>query len=284
MRYPLTLLCSVLLLAGCQPDTSRPAENEPASQPQDLRQDLRQNLQIVQQLPTPADTSQNALDWPGSYQGVTPCADCPGIKMTLQLDADQRYQLSRYYQERADKPEQTAGEFRWSSDGRQIQLDDVGATQFLVGENRLLLLNPQGERIVGELAEQYWLDKQPDEPQQLTEPELTIAGKWQLTELLQKSVDADNKVFLQFDQAGRVSGYTGCNNLTGGYQLQGPRLSFTPLATTRKACMQDTIEPQLLDVLSKVDNISIAGDELSLNRARMAPLARFTRQKESSED
>lgn len=275
MRYSLSppgaTLCyalfSMVMLAACQPESASPALTEP----------------VPQQSQTPADTSQNALDWPGSYQGVIPCADCPGIKMTLQLDADQRYQLSRYYQERADKPEQTAGEFRWSSDGRQIQLDDAGATQFLVGENRLLLLNPQGERIVGELADQYWLEKQQPE-QQPADQVLSLAGKWQLTELLQKSVDADNKVFLQFDQAGRVSGYTGCNNLTGGYQLQGPRLSFTPLATTRKACLQETIEPQLLDVLSKVDNISISGDELSLNRARMAPLARFTRQKEVSED
>ncbi|WP_214000583.1 META domain-containing protein [Arsukibacterium sp.] len=251
---------AMVLLSGCLPESARPTD-EP----------------VQQQSPTPADTSQNALDWPGSYQGVLPCADCPGIKMTLQLDANQRYRLTRYYQERADEPEQTEGEFRWSSDGRQIQLDDATNSQFLVGENRVLLLSPQGERITGELADQYWLDKQQDDTLQAVEEELNIAGRWQLTELLQKSVDADNNVYLQFDQAGRVSGFTGCNSLTGGYQLQGPRLSFTPLATTRKACLQDNLEPQLLDVLSKVDNISVAGDELSLNRARMAPLARFSR-------
>ncbi|SNY60793.1 NlpE N-terminal domain-containing protein [Arsukibacterium tuosuense] len=275
MRYSFslfgsTVFCSVLslgMLTGCQPEATSPT-NEP----------------VQQQSPTPADTSQNALDWPGSYQGVIPCADCPGIKMTLQLDANQGYQLTRYYQERADEPEQTEGEFRWSSDGRQIQLDDAAGSQFLVGENRLLMLNPQGERISGELAAQYWLDKQQDTAAQSADNGLNIAGKWQLTELLQKAVDADNKVFLQFDNAGRVSGYTGCNRLTGGYQLQGPKLSFTPLATTRMACLQETIEPQLLDVLSKVDNISIAGDELSLNRARMAPLARFTRLPENADE
>ncbi|KKO45015.1 hypothetical protein WG68_12820 [Arsukibacterium ikkense] len=271
MRYPLSLLgCSVLclvVLAGCQPDQSRPALNE----------------QIPQLPAAPADTSQNALDWPGRYQGVIPCADCPGIKMTLQLEANQQYSLSRYYQERADEPELTEGQFRWSSDGRIIQLDDADNSRLLVGENRLLLLDSQGERIGGELAGQYWLAKQADEDPQPSGELLSLNGKWQLTELLQKTVDVDNKVFLQFDAEGRVSGYTGCNNLTGGYQLQGPRLSFSPLATTRKACLQDTIEPQLLDVLSKVDNISIAGDELSLNRARMAPLARFKRLADASE-
>lgn len=272
MRYSLSLFCAMVLsslvLTGCQPDSSNPALNE----------------QIPQLPASPADTSQNALDWPGSYQGVIPCADCPGIKITLQLDANQHYQLSRYYQEDAAKPVLTEGEFRWSSDGRQIQLDDTQHSQFLVGENRLLVLDPQGQRISGELAEQYWLLKQPQQESTPAEDLLNLAGKWQLTELLQKTVAADNKVFLQFDEAGRVTGYTGCNNLTGGYELQGVKLSFTPLATTRKACLQDTIEPQLLDVLSKVDNISITGDELSLNRARMAPLARFKRQAEVSAD
>lgn len=270
MRYLLSPLyiatLSIVVLAGCQPDTAGPGLTEP----------------VQQQTPTPADTSQNALDWPGSYEGVIPCADCAGIKVTLQLDTNQQYKLSRYYQEEAAEPVLAAGQFRWSSDGRQIQLDDADNSQFLVGENRLLVLNPQGQQIVGELADQYWLAKQQPE-QSSAEEALNLTGKWQLTELLQNNVEGDNKVFLQFDEAGRVSGYTGCNNLSGGYTLQGPRLSFTPLATTRKACLEDTIEPQLLDVLSKVDNISIAGDELSLNRARMAPLARFSRLVESSE-
>lgn len=266
MRYPLSLLCSILLLAGCQPDSASPALKDP----------------IPQQLPALADTSQNALDWAGSYQGVIPCADCPGIKVTLQLDANQRYKLSRYYQEAAAEPVLSEGEFRWSSDGRQIQLDDAEGSQFLVGENRLLVLNPQGQRISGELADQYWLAKQHSEPRQPAEDRLSLTGKWQLTELLQKTVESDSKVFLQFDQAGRVTGYTGCNSMTGGYELQDTKLSFTPLVTTRKACLQDTVEPQLLDVLSKVDNISVAGDELSLNRARMAPLARFKRLADTS--
>ena len=269
MHTPLRLPCGIILglamLTACQPDSADATKNEP----------------VTQQIATPADTSQTALDWPGSYQGVIPCADCPGIKVTLQLDANQQYQLSRYYQERADEPEQTSGQFRWSSDGRTIQLDDAANSQFLVGENRILQLNPQGERISGELAAQYWLDKQ--QTSEPTADALNIVGKWQLTELSQQAVDPDAKVFLQFDATGRVSCYTGCNNLSGGYQFQGPKLALTPLATTRKACFEETVEMQLLDVLSKADNVSIAGNELTLNRAKMAPLARFTRLEDTTE-
>ncbi|KKO49021.1 hypothetical protein VT06_08510 [Arsukibacterium sp. MJ3] len=251
MRYPLTIVCSVMLLLGCQP----------AQQP---------SVAL-------ADTSQSALDWPGRYQGVIPCADCPGIKLTLQLSANQQYQLSRYYQEGAAEPEVSEGQFSWSSDGTKIQLDNTAASQFLVGEKQLLVLNPQGERIDGELAQRYRLAKQQSEEPLAAGEAQSLVGKWQLIELLQTTVDVDHQVFLQFDRSGRVNGYTGCNNLSGGYRLQGPTLSFTPLATTRKACQQDSIEPQLLDVLSKVDNISLTADELSLNQARMAPLARFSR-------
>ena len=34
----------------------------------------------------------------------------------------------------------------------------------------------------------------------------------------------------------RVSGFTGCNNLTGSYAEDGSKLKFSPLATTRMAC------------------------------------------------
>ena len=37
------------------------------------------------------DTSQNALDWPGMYEGVLPCASCEGIQTTLTLLADNRH-------------------------------------------------------------------------------------------------------------------------------------------------------------------------------------------------
>lgn len=35
-----------------------------------------------------AHTAENALDWAGTYQGLLPCDDCPGIAMAVQLRAD----------------------------------------------------------------------------------------------------------------------------------------------------------------------------------------------------
>ena len=47
------------------------------------------------------------------------------------------------------------------------------------------------------------------------------------------------------------------------------------MATTLKACPDMEIEAQLVKVLETVDNYSIKGGVLSLNRAKMASLARF---------
>ncbi len=36
-------------------------------------------------------TSENSLDWHGTYYGVTPCASCPGIETELTLTPDLNY-------------------------------------------------------------------------------------------------------------------------------------------------------------------------------------------------
>ena len=54
--------------------------------------------QPVTSNPDPAHNSENALDWPGVYRGMIPCADCEGIKMQLRLTQDGTYQLASLYQ------------------------------------------------------------------------------------------------------------------------------------------------------------------------------------------
>ena len=44
--------------------------------------------------------------------------------------------------------------------------------------------------------------------------------------------------YLRFD-AGRVAGLGGCNRFGGRYDIDGDRLSFSPLMSTRMACRPD---------------------------------------------
>jgi uncharacterized lipoprotein NlpE involved in copper resistance len=95
--------------------------------------------------PDPAHNSRNAVDWPGTYEGVTPCADCPGIKLRLTLRADGRYELATQYLERQPTPTTVHGSFTWNAAGSAITLDSAGGgQQFRVGEGRLLQMNRDG--------------------------------------------------------------------------------------------------------------------------------------------
>src|SRR5690606_39751528 len=67
-------------------------------------------------------TSQNSLDWAGTYSGVFPCADCPGIKTTVTLNSDETFTYEGEYQERDTKIEDT-GKFMWHEDRKSTRLN-----------------------------------------------------------------------------------------------------------------------------------------------------------------
>ncbi len=105
--------------------------------------------------------SQNALDWAGTYTGVLPCADCPGIETSLTLNNDLTYSMTMTYQERDTKNEES-GAFKWLNNGSTIALyndkNEVIA-QYKVGENQLFQLDGDGNIITGDIAKHYILKK-----------------------------------------------------------------------------------------------------------------------------
>lgn len=91
--------------------------------------------------------------------------------------------------------------------------------------------------------------------------------KWTLIELDGHAVAGDTKAQLLFSpgQVTTVSGNAGCNRLTGGVTLSGESgLKFLPLAVTRMACKDATVETQFLGALEKVNDWRIANKELLL--------------------
>jgi copper homeostasis protein (lipoprotein) len=105
-------------------------------------------------------TSQIALDWAGTYTGTTPCADCDGIGIIVKLNQDGTYILELSYQEGSAVIEKE-GRFTWNDDGNSITLEGIeeGPNYFLVGENKLIQLDREGQRITGTLTDQYILMK-----------------------------------------------------------------------------------------------------------------------------
>jgi heat shock protein HslJ len=104
---------------------------------------------------------------------------------------------------------------------------------------------------------------------------------WKLVELngKQVTVGANGKEphMILKKENNRVNGNGGCNSFMGGYELKGNgSIKFTQMAGTLMACMNDDgTESAFLKVLGNVDSYYVKGDTLQLNRARMAPLAKF---------
>jgi heat shock protein HslJ len=87
---------------------------------------------------------------------------------------------------------------------------------------------------------------------------LLAGSSWQLVGNFADSVRPQ----LQFGTDASVSGYTGCNNFRGSYELNPETFAFKPLAVTRKACETEimALEHDFLRQLLEVEQFSFAAD------------------------
>ena len=169
----LALTGAVIILAGCQDE--KPAETAAVEAPQ------VEETQVVTADPMPVVEEQvtqeqgistetfvdnehnaiNSLDWNGTYQGTLPCADCSGIDISITLNQDGTYMLEQSYQGKEDGQLKSEGQFSWNESGNTVTLSSEDApNQYFVGENMLMKLDMNGEKVPGELASNYNLIKQ----------------------------------------------------------------------------------------------------------------------------
>lgn len=223
---------------------------------------------------TTGDNTMTSVDWDGTYFGILPCADCEGIGTLLKLNSDLSYELKIKYLGKDDNLFESRGSFGWNEHGNKITLSgsDGGSKHFFVGENFIRQLDVDGNQITGNLAEKYVLRK--------SLPEI-INKYWKLMELRGKKVQHNQKnnrephMVLKTD-GNKVHGSGGCNTFNGSYDLmEGNRITFSKLATTLMACENMETEQEFFKVLEMADNYFISADTLVLNKAKMAPLARF---------
>jgi heat shock protein HslJ len=63
----------------------------------------------------------------------------------------------------------------------------------------------------------------------------------------------------------RLQGNSGCNIISGGYELSGDRITFTRIISTRMACHEGMeIEQEFLKALEASNNLKLAGENLEL--------------------
>ena len=103
---------------------------------------------------------------------------------------------------------------------------------------------------------------------------------WQVEEIAGQPVTDKAGTELRFESSGRVSGNTGCNTFTGSATIDAPRMTISPLATTRRACEPELMaqEQRFLNAVGAVRSFSI--DQAGLLRLIAAdgnPLMRLSR-------
>jgi heat shock protein HslJ len=233
-----------------------------------------------------ADNSRTSVDWPGTYKGIVPCADCEGIETTITIGLDSSYTLTKVYLGKKDsKPIEKKGKFIWDAYGGSILLDGItnAPDKYKVGENVLIQLDLNGNTITGDNAAKYRLTKQTAAATAAPAAyaDITLQDTyWKVTELMGKPVSAGEKgkeMFLKLlTKDNRAQGNGGCNGFFGKYELDKmSRIKFSAMASTQMACPNLEQESAFLKVLGTADSYMIKGNKLQLIKARMAPLAVF---------
>jgi len=232
--------------------------------------------------PVSSGDRETSLDWDGAYQGILPCADCEGIETVITLRKDLVYRKDTRYIGKDPKVFTAEGTFSWYDNGTSIMLSGIkdGPACYLVGDSRLFQLDKEGNRITGELAGRYVLKKNTG----LSIPNASMTETcWKLVEVMGKPVvtvkNLNKQPHIILKEADRrLQGNGGCNTIAGSYEVApGNRIRFSRVASTRMSCPQSLMDQEsaFFKALEMADHYTITGDVLSLNRGKMAPLARF---------
>ena len=182
----LILSSAVFVLVGCQDEApEKPLAQTPTEQiTENVAVDVTDGVQTISQAsstlseagstvlrPEEAVSSaegrlqhsaRNSLDWEGLYIGTLPCADCSDIATSLTLNFDGTYNYDQNYLGKGKEGEyKSSGEFIWNSKGDTVMLSkDDGSQQFFVGEGVLMMLDVDGNKVEGDMAEHYNLVQQ----------------------------------------------------------------------------------------------------------------------------
>lgn len=147
------ILCSVLALGACNSNSSTNTQQQDSTDHHHHDNDGHNHVHADEH------TSQNSVDWMGTYKGTVPCADCPGIETEVKLYENKTFSYKATYQDRNLTVADT-GTFMWHDNGSVVHLKGKETDiKYKVGENILMQLDTEGNLIKGDLAENYNLKK-----------------------------------------------------------------------------------------------------------------------------
>ena len=95
-----------------------------------------------------------------------------------------------------------------------------------------------------------------------------LTGEFHIIALGENTELPDN-LTINFDtDINNISGFSGCNNYFGGFELEAGQLTFGQMGSTRKMCFGDVnkIESDMLKLLSEINTFSFENNTLLLKK------------------
>lgn len=97
-----------------------------------------------------------------------------------------------------------------------------------------------------------------------------LDGEWSVTEMNGKTIDPEKNVpFMKLDIAAKtMSGSAGCNRMSGQIEYipsQKNIIKFSRVITTRMACLDMSIEDELLKTIDKIVRFEASAEEKPIN-------------------
>ena len=106
-------------------------------------------------------TSRDSLDWTGIYKGIIPSASGEGTDIEILIREDNTFLEKSIYLGKSEEIFEVEGNFEWDNSGQIISLFEKGDIyrKYFVGENKIIMLDTEGNFIEGQLKDLYVLDK-----------------------------------------------------------------------------------------------------------------------------
>ena len=104
---------------------------------------------------------KSSTNFSGTFSGLIPCADCPGIEVTLSFSPDSSFIESMIYQERSSSFKDSG---QWIKDGKMIKVrynnKKASPHYFLIKSDSIIAwLDADKKEIEGPLKDHYILKK-----------------------------------------------------------------------------------------------------------------------------
>lgn len=212
------------------------------------------------------------IDWQAKYFGSTPSEPKDGIEKKLKIIKGENFSPKTLHVRNTKKTKKRIRKSKWHSDKIVLQNIKIDAqtTIFKAEENQIKQLDFNRNEIKDEISSAFILKKMED---------LEVENiRWKLIELngnpIKENAASHYLIFHSID--GNLEAKAGCNEILCKYEIKkGSKLILKTGISTQMGCPEGNIETEFKKALFSANNISINNKTLSLNKDKMAPLARF---------